>query len=79
MICGLNLKGFRLSRFKEGRRVAMILTDEEGCVCDLCADCSESYVEDIWWEWCCDAKKCIHPKEYEREKQRLEEGEEDDD
>lgn len=53
--------------------MAMILTDEEGCVCDLCADCSESYVEDIWWEWCCDAKKCIHRKEYEELKAKMKE------
>lgn len=50
----------------------MILTDEEGLISDLCADCEKSYVEDIWWEWCCDAKRCIHAKEYEKEKARLE-------
>lgn len=42
-----------------------ILTDDEYLPVEPCVSCEKSYVEDIWWEWCCDAKKCIHQKEYE--------------
>lgn len=42
-----------------------VLTDDEYLAVEPCVSCKNSYVEDIWWEWCCDAKKCIHQKEYE--------------
>ena len=42
-----------------------ILTDDEYLPVEPCVSCEKSYVEDIWWEWCCDAKKCIHKEEYD--------------
>ena len=42
-----------------------VLTDDEYLIVEPCASCEKSYTEDIWWEWCCDAKKCIHKEEYD--------------
>ena len=41
-----------------------ILYDEDYLAEELCLSCEKSYVEDIWYEMCCNEKKCIHEKEY---------------
>lgn len=41
-----------------------VLTDEEYIILEPCESCSEIRVEDIWHEWYCNKKKCIHEKEY---------------
>ena len=50
-----------------------VLTDEDYIIEEPCVSCEKSYVEDIWQEWCCDAKRCIHAKEYEENMRRIEE------
>ena len=30
-----------------------------------CLSCDKAYVEDIWYEWCCDEKKCPRNAESE--------------
>ena len=37
--------------------------DDEGLLKEPCLSCEKSYVEDIWYEWCCDEKECPHKKE----------------
>ena len=32
--------------------------DEEGLLDEPCFSCEKAYVEDIWYEWCCDEKEC---------------------
>lgn len=49
-----------------------ILKDEEFLVEEPCVDCEAIYVEDIWNEFCCDLKECIHKKLYEKKKKELE-------
>jgi hypothetical protein len=34
--------------------------DEEGLLDEPCLSCEKSYIEDIWFEWCCDEKECIY-------------------
>ena len=41
-----------------------ILYDEDYLAEEPCLSYEKSYVEDIWYEMCCDEKKCIHEEEY---------------
>lgn len=34
--------------------------DEEGLLDEPCLSCEKSYIEDIWFEWCCDEKECVY-------------------
>ena len=36
----------------------IIKTDNEGFAIEPCLSCDKAYVEDIWYELCCDEKKC---------------------
>ena len=47
------------------KKIMKILYDEDGLVEEPCLSCEKSYVEDIWYEMCCDKKKCVHEEEYE--------------
>lgn len=38
--------------------MARMFLDEEGLIDEPCLSCENSYIEDIWWEWCCDEKEC---------------------
>ena len=49
-----------------------ILKDEEFLIEEPCVDCEAIYVEDIWNEFCCDLKECIHKESYEKKKKELE-------
>lgn len=40
-----------------------VMRDEERDITEPCLSCGKAYVEDIWGEWCCDEKKCLHKKE----------------
>ena len=42
-----------------------VLLDEDYLPVEPCEGCEKLYVEDIWWEWCCDTKRCIHKEEYD--------------
>ena len=37
--------------------------DEDGLLEEPCLSCNKAYVEDIWYEWCCDEEKCPHNAE----------------
>lgn len=41
--------------------------DEDGFLEEPCLSCDKSYVEDIWYELCCDEKECIYKDEKEIE------------
>lgn len=43
-----------------------IIYDEDYIPEEPCLSCEKSYIEDIWNEYCCDEKKCIHEEEYLR-------------
>ena len=43
-----------------------VLKDEDYFVIEPCVSCEKHYVEDIWWEDCCDMKRCIHAEEYKK-------------
>lgn len=49
------------------------LLDEDNILSEPCLSCDKPYTEDIWWEWCCDVKRCIHSKEYEIAEKKLKE------
>lgn len=42
-----------------------VKTDEDGLIEENspCWNCENAYVEDIWFEWMCKAKKCPYEKE----------------
>lgn len=42
-----------------------IIYDEDYLPEEPCLSCEKCYIEDIWYEHCCDEKKCIHEEEYE--------------
>ena len=46
-----------------------VLKDEDYFVIEPCVSCEKHYVEDIWWEDCCDMKRCIHAEEYKKAKE----------
>lgn len=48
-----------------------VLTDEDCYAEEPCARCEKCYIEDIWNEYCCDAKECIYPKEYKAKENEL--------
>lgn len=52
-----------------------VLKDEDYFVIEPCASCEKHYIEDIWWEDCCDMKRCIHAEEYKKARR----GDADDD
>ena len=37
-----------------------MIFDEDGLLEEPCLSCDRAYVEDIWNEWCCDKKECLH-------------------
>ena len=37
--------------------------DEDGLLEEPCLSCDKAYVEDIWYEWCCDEKECPYTAE----------------
>lgn len=39
--------------------------DEDGLLEEPCLSCNKAYVEDIWYEWCCDEKECPYAAESE--------------
>lgn len=41
-----------------------IIYDEDYLPEGPCFGCEKIYIEDIWNEYCCDEKKCIHEEEY---------------
>lgn len=43
-----------------------IIYDEDYIPEEPCLSCEKSYIEDIWNEYCCDEKQCIHQEEYLR-------------
>lgn len=45
-------------------RSMKIIYDEDYLPEEPCLSCEKSYIEDIWNEYCCDEKKCIHEEEY---------------
>lgn len=45
-----------------------IMRDEDGDITEPCLSCDKAYVEDIWYEWCCNEKKCPYRKESENKK-----------
>lgn len=45
--------------------MARIKVDNEGHIEEPCLSCDKAYVEDIWFEWCCDEKKCPYMAESE--------------
>lgn len=32
--------------------------DEEELLEEPCLSCNKAYVENIWYEWCCDEREC---------------------
>lgn len=38
--------------------MAKMNIDEEGLLDEPCLSCENGYIEDIWFEWCCDEKEC---------------------
>lgn len=49
------------------------LTDEDYCLAEPCVSCEHIYVEDIWHEWCCDKKRCVHSEEYKNSEKFIKE------
>lgn len=45
--------------------MANVIFDEEDLLEEPCLSCDKPYVEDIWWEWCCDEKRCPYRTESE--------------
>ena len=45
--------------------MAKMTFDEEGFLEEPCLSCDKSYIEDLWYEWCCDEKECPHKAESE--------------
>lgn len=43
-----------------------IIYDEDYILEEPCVSCEKCYIEDIWNEYCCDEKQCIHQEEYLR-------------
>lgn len=39
--------------------------DEDGLLEEPCLSCDKAYVEDIWYQWCCDEKECPYETESE--------------
>lgn len=42
--------------------------DEEGLLKEPCISCDKARVDNLFYEWYCDAKKCPHKEEIEAEK-----------
>ena len=42
----------------------IVLTDEDYYAVQPCEDCEKCYIENIWYEYCCDERQCIHQEEY---------------
>ena len=40
--------------------MAKMIFDEDGLLEEPCLSCNKAYVEDIWYEWCCDEKECLY-------------------
>ena len=40
--------------------MAKMIFDEDGLLDEPCFSCDRPYIEDIWNEWCCDEKECLH-------------------
>jgi len=43
--------------------MAKMQYDDEWDLDEPCLSCSKAYVEDIWYEWCCDEKECPYKEE----------------
>lgn len=41
-----------------------VLTDEDYYAVQPCEDCEKCYIENIWYEYCCDERQCIYQEEY---------------
>lgn len=52
-----------LSHRKVRNNMACMVFDEEGLLDEPCLSCDNAYIEDIWHEWCCDEKECLHRAE----------------
>ena len=37
--------------------------NEDGELEEPCLTCKYAYIEDIWYEWCCDEKECSYESE----------------
>jgi hypothetical protein len=46
--------------------MADMVFDEEGFLEEPCLSCDKAYIENIWYEWCCD-EECLHKAESEDE------------
>lgn len=51
--------------------------DEDGLLEEPCLSCDKPYVEDIWYEWCCDEKECSHRAEKEEPKSAVQKADEE--
>ena len=43
----------------------MTFDDEGRLLEEPCLSCDKAYVDDIWYEWHCDEKECLHKAERE--------------
>lgn len=43
-------------------KMASMNFDEEGLLDEPCLSCDNSYLEDLWDEWCCDEKECPYQR-----------------
>ena len=50
--------------------MAEMIFDEEGILTEPCLSCDKAYVDDLFYEWCCDEKKCPYTAESEIEECR---------
>lgn len=55
-----------MGRKDVSRRMAEIVYDEDYDLDEPCLSCDRAYMEDIWNEWCCDEKECLHKAEREK-------------
>lgn len=57
--------------------MARMNIDEDGILDEPCASCDSAYLEDIWYEWCCDEKECTHKSEIEPQESEVQNADSD--
>jgi len=45
--------------------MAKMIFDEEGLLEEPCLSCDKGHVDDLFYEWYCDEKECLHKSESE--------------